>query len=42
MTRVVWDLADICNVLPVYKCVYGIVIAREGGINRFEFVFVPI
>ena len=40
MTRVVWDLAGICNVLPVYRYLYGIVIVREGGINRVEFIVV--
>jgi len=40
MTRVIWYLAGICNVLPVYRCFYGIVIFREGGINRVEFIVV--
>jgi len=29
MTRVIWDIAGICNVLPVYRCLYGIIIFRE-------------
>ena len=40
MTRVVWNLAGICNALPVYGCLYGIVIVREGVINRVEFIVV--
>jgi hypothetical protein len=40
MTRVVWDLAGICNVLPAYRCLYGIVSVREGVISGAEFIVV--
>ena len=40
-TRVVWDLAGIYNALPVYRCLYGIVVVvGESGINRIEIIVV--
>ena len=40
MTRLVLGLAGICNVFPVYSCMYGIVVVGEGGINRIELIVV--
>jgi hypothetical protein len=40
MMSVVWDLAVICNVLPDYRGLYGIIIFREDCIIRIELIVV--